>query len=152
LKIEDGSLRIRSARTALRYLGPRAPELKDADGFIDTGDMVELRGDRYFFVGRRDGVINVGGLKVHPEEIEAVINQHPLVRMALVKKKKSSITGALVSAQVVLSEDAGRGQQVKEEILQLCRSALARHKVPAAIEIVPALSVAATGKLARRRE
>ena len=38
--------------------------LADADGFVDTGDMVELRGDRYYFVGRREGVINVGGLKV----------------------------------------------------------------------------------------
>ena len=152
LKIEDDSLRIRSPRTSLRYLGPRAPELKGADGFIDTGDMVELRGDRYFFIGRRDGVINVGGLKVHPEEVEAVIHQHPLVRMALVQRKKSSITGALVKAEVVLREDAARGQQVKDEILQLCRSALARHKVPAAIDIVPALSVGPTGKLARRRE
>ena len=39
--------------------------------------MVERRGDRYYFVGRKGGIINVGGLKVHPEEIEAVINRHP---------------------------------------------------------------------------
>ena len=50
--------------------------LTDSEGFVDTGDMVELRGDRYYFVGRRGGIINIGGLKVHPEEIEAVINRH----------------------------------------------------------------------------
>ena len=44
----------------------------DGDGFVDSGDIVELRGDRYYFVGRRGGIINIGGLKVHPEEIEAV--------------------------------------------------------------------------------
>jgi acyl-CoA synthetase (AMP-forming)/AMP-acid ligase II len=156
LRVEDDSLRIRSPRTAVRYLGPQAPTLKEADGFIDTGDMVQLRGDRYHFVGRRDGVINVGGLKVYPEEIEAVINQHPRVRMALVRRMKSSITGALVVAEVVLREagdtSAGREEQAKEEILQLCQSVLARHKVPAAISVVPALSVASTGKLVRRRE
>ncbi len=42
----------------------------DEDGFVDSGDIVELRGDRYYFVGRRGGIINVGGLKVHPEEVE----------------------------------------------------------------------------------
>ena len=59
------------------------------EGFVDTGDMLELRGDRYYFVGRRDGMINVGGMKVHPEEVEAVINRHPLVRMSLVRTKKN---------------------------------------------------------------
>ena len=62
----------------------RHAALADADGFVDTGDMVELHGERYVFAGRRGGIINVGGLKVHPEEIEAVINRHPRVRMSLV--------------------------------------------------------------------
>ena len=64
--------------------------------------MVELRGERYHFAGRRGGIINVGGLKVHPEEIEAVINRHPQVRMSLVRPKTSPITGAIVIADVVL--------------------------------------------------
>jgi len=40
--------------------------LRDADGFVDTGDIVERRGDRYYFLGRRSGVVNIGGLKVYP--------------------------------------------------------------------------------------
>src|SRR5204863_7059671 len=59
LKVHDGSLRIRSGRTAARYLGAHAETLADADGFVDTGDMVERRDDRYYFVGRRGGIINV---------------------------------------------------------------------------------------------
>jgi acyl-CoA synthetase (AMP-forming)/AMP-acid ligase II len=53
---------------ACAYIGADAPPLADAEGFVDTGDMVELRGERYHFVGRRGDIINIGGLKVHPEE------------------------------------------------------------------------------------
>jgi acyl-coenzyme A synthetase/AMP-(fatty) acid ligase len=154
LKVEGGSLRIRSPRAAARYLGSPDEPLTDGDGFVDTGDMVELRGDRYYFVGRRGGIINVGGLKVHPEEVEAVINRHPQVRMALVRTRKSPITGALVVADVVLqpgtAAENGRAANLEHEILQLCRDLLPRHKVPAAVTFVPALAVAATGKLVRQ--
>src|SRR5439155_2792623 len=76
MKVEDGSLRIRSPRTAVGYLDDKGKALADEAGFVNTGDMVELRGDRYYFVGRADGIINVGGRKVHPEEVETVINSH----------------------------------------------------------------------------
>ena len=104
MKIVEDSLRIRSNRTALRYLGPDAPTLRDAEGFVDTGDIVERRGDRYVFAGRRGGVINVGGAKVHPEEVEAALNAHEAVRASRVFARKSPITGALVAAEVVLRE------------------------------------------------
>ena len=81
LRVENGTLRIRSARVAAGYVG-RAPGV--SDGFVDTGDLVERRGERYVFTGRREGVINVGGEKVYPEEIESVINSHPAVRVSLV--------------------------------------------------------------------
>jgi acyl-coenzyme A synthetase/AMP-(fatty) acid ligase len=153
LNLVDGALRIRSSRTAQRYLGTRHARLRDHDGFVDTGDMVERRGDRYVFAGRRGGIINVGGLKIHPEEIEAVINRHPQVRMSLVRPKQNPVTGSIVIADVVLKSECARSGgelQIKNDILALCREALPRHKVPAAISIVPALDVAATGKLARR--
>jgi acyl-coenzyme A synthetase/AMP-(fatty) acid ligase len=112
---------------------------------------VELSGDRYVFAGRKGGIINIGGLKVHPEEIEAVINRHPQVRMSLVRPKKSPVTGAIVIADVVLRTECPVAEtQVKDDILALCRAALPRHKVPAAISFVPSLDVAATGKLLRR--
>ena len=134
VKISDGSLRIRSGGAAFGYLGGDAA-LADADGFVDTGDIVERLGDRYYFAGRRGGIINVGGLKVHPEEIEAVINRHPQVRMSLVRSKRNPITGAIVVADVVLKAEGQGARQIelKDDILKLCRQALPRHKVPAAI-------------------
>ena len=154
LKVVDATLRVRSGRTAERYLGEDPPVLKDPEGFVDTGDVLELRDGRYHFRGRRDGVINVGGLKVHPEEVEAVLNRHPQVRLSLVGTKKNPITGALVVADVLL-EDAStpEGEQARDlqqAIRQFCRESLAPHKVPAAIRFVPALAVSETGKLVRR--
>lgn len=148
MRVEDGSLRIRSGRNALDYLG-REPPLRGSDGFVDTGDMVELRDGRYHFVGRRGGIINIGGLKVHPEEIEAVINRHPGVRMSLVRARKNPITGAIVVADVVTKAEIGESDALKDEILDACRRELARHKVPASIRFVPSLEVGAAGKLAR---
>jgi acyl-coenzyme A synthetase/AMP-(fatty) acid ligase len=154
LRIEDDTLRIRSARTALRYLGRPEP-LLDGEGFVDTGDVVDLRGDRYHFAGRRGGIINVGGLKIHPEEVEAVINRHPRVRMSLVTARRNPITGSVVAADVVLATSGAGGpeatllESTKAEILASCRGTLAPHKVPASIRIVPSLEVTPSGKLGR---
>jgi acyl-coenzyme A synthetase/AMP-(fatty) acid ligase len=151
IKLDDGTLHIRSSRNATRYLGPAAP-LREADGFVNTRDAVELRGDRYYFVGRRDGVINIGGQKVYPEEVEAVINRHPHVRMSLVRTRKNPITGALVVADVVLESPGkanGQAHALEQEIFQLCRGALAPYKVPAVIKFVPTLAVSESGKLVR---
>jgi acyl-coenzyme A synthetase/AMP-(fatty) acid ligase len=157
MEISEGTLRIRSPGNALRYLGQNAPALKDPDGFVTTGDRLELRDGRYYFMGRSGGVINVGGMKVHPEEVEAVINSHPGVRTSLVKARRSPITGAIVEAEVVLAgtewerEPPGRpsDEELIKDILETCRRTLAPHKVPATIRIVPALPMSASGKLVR---
>jgi acyl-coenzyme A synthetase/AMP-(fatty) acid ligase len=151
MKVEDGSLRIRSKRTAHAYVGRHAAPLSDADGFVDTGDMVELRGDRYHFVGRRGGIINIGGLKVHPEEIETVVNRHAEVRMSRARSRRSPITGAVVVADVVLADgsDPARNNEIRDRILADCRAQLVSHKVPAVIRFVAALDVTPAGKLAR---
>ena len=151
MKVEDGSLRIRSTRTAYAYIGRNAAALTDRDGFVDTGDMVALRGDRYHFVGRRGGIINIGGLKVHPEEIEAVINRHAEVRMSCARSRRSPITGSIVVADVVLADgcDLSRSDHIQKKILADCRAQLASHKVPAMIKFVSSLDITAAGKLAR---
>jgi acyl-CoA synthetase (AMP-forming)/AMP-acid ligase II len=153
IKIEDGSLRLRSRRTAASYVGRNAPALRDGDGFIDTGDMVELHGDRYHFVGRKGGIINVGGQKVNPEEVEAAINRHPAVWASLVRARKNPITGAIVAADVVLKnpslQDNDAAAQTEREIIALCRENVAPYKVPAMIRFVPSLAVSESGKLLR---
>jgi acyl-coenzyme A synthetase/AMP-(fatty) acid ligase len=151
MKVEDGSLRIRSTRTAHTYVGRNAAGLTDGEGFVDTDDLVELRGDRYHFVGRRAGIINIGGLKVHPEEIEAVINRHAEVRMSRARSLRSPITGSIVVADVILADgrDVSGSDDIRKKILADCRAQLAPHKVPAMIKFVTALDITAAGKLAR---
>jgi acyl-CoA synthetase (AMP-forming)/AMP-acid ligase II len=157
MNISNDSLRIRSNRAALRYMDGENGVLADEEGFVDTGDIVELREGRYYFLGRRNGVINVGGLKVYPEEVEAVINRHPAVRMSMVRSRKNPITGSLVSADIVLKDVlkdhfpqyASRESDCKHEILEICRRSLPPHKVPATIRYVATLEVAPAGKLVR---
>jgi acyl-coenzyme A synthetase/AMP-(fatty) acid ligase len=152
MKVEDGTLRIRSSRNAARYLGEGARPLEGGGGYVDTGDLVELVDGRYYFRGRRGGVINVGGLKVFPEEVEAVLNADARVRASLVRGRRNPITGAIVVADVVLADAAraaGNPEAVKSELLDACRRALPAHKVPAMLRLVPSLELTAAGKLVR---
>jgi acyl-coenzyme A synthetase/AMP-(fatty) acid ligase len=154
MKVQDGTLWIRSGRTAARYLGPAPAALAAEDGYVDTGDMVELQAGRYYFRGRKGGIINVGGLKVYPEEVESVLNADPRVRMSLVKARRNPITGAVIVAEVVLSEgqdpgDADHAERVKNDLLNACRRTLAAHKVPALLRFVQTLELTAAGKLVR---
>jgi acyl-coenzyme A synthetase/AMP-(fatty) acid ligase len=154
MKVHEGTLWIRSGRTATRYLGAAAAPLSGGEGYVDTGDMVEEHAGRYYFRGRRGGIINVGGLKVYPEEIEAVLNADPRVRMSLVKARRSPITGALIVAEVVVTDavdaaDPGGIERLKNELLASCRGKLAAHKVPALLRFVSTLELTAAGKLVR---
>jgi acyl-coenzyme A synthetase/AMP-(fatty) acid ligase len=166
LKVVDQTLRIRSGRNAARYLGAAPAVLVSDDGYVDTGDMVERVDDRYYFRGRMGGVINVGGLKVYPEEVESVLNADPRVRMSLVRARRNPITGAIVVADVVLADSTPADStapnsthttapagpdtdRIKSELLDACRRALAAHKVPAMLRFVPALEFTAAGKLVR---
>jgi acyl-coenzyme A synthetase/AMP-(fatty) acid ligase len=154
LKIEDGTLRIRSSRNAARYLGAARNVVASDDGYVDTGDMVELVEGRYYFRGRKGGIINVGGFKVYPEEVESVLNADPRVRMSLVRARRNPITGAVVVADVVLAEPANAAgpdttDRLKIELLDACRRTLPAHKVPAMLHFVPALELNAAGKLVR---
>jgi len=128
MKIEEGTLRIKSQRAALCYLGEGAPALKGRDGFVDTGDRIEGRNGRLYFAGRSDGQINVGGQKVYPEEVEAVLNQHPSIQISLVRRKASSLAGAVVIADVVLKSSITNSpdgvQDLKSQILRHCRESL----------------------------
>lgn len=152
MKVVNDTLRIRSNRNACRYLGV-GPALKDENGFIDSGDILELRGNRYYFVGRRDGLINVGGMKVHSEEIEAVLNEHPQVHMSMVRSRKSPITGALVIADIVVnSRDSVASQSnlsLEQDILLYCKKRLPAFKIPTSIRFVPSLRMSEAGKLDR---
>jgi len=154
MKVKDGTLWVRSQRSAMRYLGNTQTPIGSDDGYVDTGDLVELTGGRFHFRGRKGGIINVGGMKVYPEEVESVLNADPRVRMSLVKARRNPLTGSLVVADVVLTESAGAADvstadQIKSDLLSACRRTLSAHKVPALLRFVPALELNSAGKLVR---
>jgi acyl-coenzyme A synthetase/AMP-(fatty) acid ligase len=154
MKVQDGTLWIRSQRNATRYLGGAQAPIAGDEGYVDTGDLVELANGRFYFRGRKGGIINVGGLKVYPEEVESVLNADPRVRMSLVKARRNPLTGSLVVAEVVLTDseiaaDAATFDKIKSDLLSACRRTLAAHKVPAQLRFVPALELSSAGKLVR---
>jgi acyl-CoA synthetase (AMP-forming)/AMP-acid ligase II len=147
LRIEDGTLRIRSQRIAARYLDRHLPQ---TDGFIDTGDLVEQIDDRYYFRGRKEGVINVGGLKVFPEEVEDVITRHPAVLSARVWPRTSPVVGAVPAADVVLRTDAiDDWKTIRADLQHTCLQVLARHKVPVTWRQVDHIEISVSGKVQR---
>ncbi len=152
IAVRDDALYVRSGRTGRRYLGSAPEPLMAEDGFVDTGDLVERRGERYHFLGRRSGVINVGGAKVQPEEVEAVVNLHPGVSMSRVRARPNPILGAVVEAEVVLraGTDATDPAALKKAIIAHCRPRLSGHKVPASVRFVEDLPLTSGGKLVRR--
>jgi len=106
------------------------------DGWFKTGDVVENVGDGFIrIVGRTKEVINVGGEKVLPAEIESVILEVPDVKDVLVKAIPSIVTGQTVFAQVVIDVDVD-SKLVKKAIKKYCRDNLDRYKQPTKIEIV----------------
>ena len=152
IAVRDDALYVRSGRTGRRYLGSAPEPLMAEDGFVDTGDLVERRGERYHFLGRRSGVINVGGAKVQPEEVEAVVNLHASVSMSRVRARPNPILGAVVEAEVVLraGTDAADPAALKKAIIAHCRPRLSGHKVPASVRFVDDLPLTSGGKLVRR--
>ncbi len=128
-----------------------APALVDEEDFVDTGDLIETRGDRCYFMGRRGGIINVGGAKVHPEEVEAVLNDLDAVRASRVFARSNPIMGTIVVAEIVLNDPAAKHQNLEREILAAARQRLASHMAPAQIRFVAELPMTPAGKLRRDR-
>ncbi|WP_409566332.1 ANL family adenylate-forming protein [Methylobacterium sp. J-070] len=152
IRVRDEILQVRSVRTGRRYLGADAADLADSEGFVDTGDRVAVHEGRYVFLGRRSGLINVGGAKVQPEEVEAVLNRHPGVSMARVRGRPNPILGSLVVADIALHGRLPEGDDaaaLSAELLALCRRELPAYKVPARLVFVETLPLTASGKLAR---
>lgn len=112
--------------------------LRDADGFV-------------FLLGRIDGVVNRGGEKIYPREVEEVLRRHPAVADAVVLGEPDPVLGQRLVALVV-PVDASRGAPgIEDELLALCRAELDRHKRPARVQIAERLPQTPTGKVRRDR-
>lgn len=146
LKIEDGVLWLRPPITAL-LPGQHGIEVDNA-GFVRSGDRVLIEGDRVLFLGRESGLMNIGGVKVYPETVEAVVKTVPGVALVQVSAKRSPVTGALVVAEVQLDTDADP-EVTRRLIQETCRARLEREAVPAIIRYVAGFTTNAAGKLVR---
>lgn len=151
LKIDcDSQLLIKSKGSALSYVNS---DLDYTDGWLQTGDAVQIVDGRVLFCGRINGAINIGGDKVFPEDIEKVIRSHHACATVLISSKKSSITGSLVIAHVILNEGFIGDSVLKKEIIEHCRRHLKAFAVPAFIYFVDDIPFnSATGKLDRNHE
>jgi acyl-CoA synthetase (AMP-forming)/AMP-acid ligase II len=131
-RVVDGMLWIKSEAAMLGYLNAPTPF---EDGWFNTQDFVEVDGDYIRIVGRMSELINVGGEKVHPTEIENVLLGLDNVKEATVSSRPNPVTGEVVEARItpLAPEDP---EAFKRRIRTYCRARLAPFKVPAAIEIV----------------
>jgi long-chain acyl-CoA synthetase len=133
IKIIDGVLWVRSEANMVGYLN--APSPFDADGWMCTGDEVEVRGEYIRFLGRKSEVINVGGQKVFPIEVETVLLQDSNVREATVYGVKHPLMGQVAHARISLYQ-AEAPESLTERLRRLCLTKLAKYKVPVRFVIV----------------
>ena len=149
LKIINGNLWIKSSNGCSKFI--KGDLEVNADGFINTGDMVSLEKDRVLFLGRESGSINVGGNKVMPEKVESVLEQHSFIVMAKVFPKTNPVLGALVACEVVVDKSTNilAPKDIKREVLLFCKDKLQAFEIPALLKIVESIKTNATGKKVR---
>ena len=147
---ETGRVQIRGAGVIRAYdSGGRAGAI-DADGWLDTGDLGYLDADGYLFLaGRSDDVINRGGEKIYPREIEEVLLAQPGVRSAAVVGVPDDVLGERPVAYIVASSETAPGD-LEAGLRAACTTLLPRPKQPSEFRLVDELPLGATGKISRR--
>lgn len=148
-KLNDGELMLRGPGVFDAYLTPWQPrEAVLRDGWFATGDIAEMDEDGSLYLrGRVRSVINVGGLKCFPEEVEAVLCTHPGVKAARVTARAHPALGAMPSAEIIpQNADA---PPTAGELRKLCQERLSAYKVPLFYTFVSELPLTASGKLRR---
>lgn len=149
IEIVDGEIAVSGPALAVGYLSGAPVGLSPfRGGRFHTGDLGNLDLDGFLTVGgRRDAVVNVGGLKVSPLEVQWALERHPAVREAGVLGRDDGRGGRYVHAVVALAAAA-----TERELIEHCRRELAEHKVPRRIEFRDALPRTASGKVRLRDE
>lgn len=138
-KIVEGQLFIRSASNMLGYLN--APNPIDSQGWMNTGDLVEEHGGLIRFLGRSSEIINVGGQKVMPTEIENVLLEADGVTGAVVKGIPHPLLGNAIIASVSLIREEDL-KLLSERLRLHCRERLQKYKIPMRFEIAEMDSLA----------
>ena len=146
---DTGELVVEGPAVAIGYaLGGPAGATPLAAGAFRTGDLAEIDADGFIRIhGRRDSVINVGGLKVSPQEVSEALERHPAVRQAAVVGVPDARGEQLVTAAVVLARAVPDA-----ELIAHCAGELAEHKIPRRIVVCDALPVGPSGKVRLRAD
>ena len=130
-RVVDGMLEIKAKSAMLGYLN--APSPFTEDGWFKTGDVVEVNGEYIKILGRKSEIINVGGDKVYPQEVESVIQEMDNIADVTVYGEKNPIIGNIVCARVVLFVDENRKEFVTE-LKQFCAMRMKKFMVPVKVE------------------
>ena len=133
MKVVDNTLWIRAKSAMLGYLN--APSPFDAEGWMNTGDEVEVEGEHLRFLARRSEVSNVGWEKVYAAEIENLLIQMPNVRDVTVNGQPNPLRGHMVETRVQLKSPEPL-VEFRNCVREFCRGRLAKYKIPAKIELV----------------
>jgi long-chain acyl-CoA synthetase len=146
---EEGEVCVRGPQVMKGYWNqPEETARAIRDGWLYTGDIARMDEDGYFYiVQRKKDMINVGGFKVFPNEVEEVLFTHPAVVEAAAIGIPHSYRGEVVKAFVVLKPGANASA---EALIEHCRDKLAKFKLPAEVEFVESLPKSAVGKVLRR--
>lgn len=131
-RIVDGVLWIRTPSAMMGYLN--APDLFSEDGWLNTQDAVEVDGEYLRILGRVSDLINVGGRKVYPAEVENVIAQMDNVREVAAYGEANPLTGHSVAVRVNLIQEEPF-DAFKKRLRTFCRERLPAYKIPTRIEI-----------------
>jgi long-chain acyl-CoA synthetase len=132
-KVRDNLLWVRSEANMIGYIN--APNPFDKEGWMCTGDEVEIKGEYIRFLGRKSEIINVGGKKVFPIEIENVLLEAPNIENAVVFAKIHPILGQAVYAEIAVKEAEDR-LQLTERLRTFCNQRLAKYKIPLRFSLI----------------
>jgi acyl-CoA synthetase (AMP-forming)/AMP-acid ligase II len=149
---EIGRVKVKGAGVIREYASGGRPGVIDAEGWLDTGDLGYLDGDGYLFlVGRSDDVINRGGEKIYPREIEEVLLAQPGVRSVVVIGLPDAVLGERPAAYVVPADASASSLKALEAALRArCAQRLSRPRQPSEYCFMGELPLGATGKISRR--
>lgn len=130
-RVVDGILQIKAESAMLGYIN--APSPFTDDGYFITGDAVEVDGEYFKILGRKSEIINVGGEKVYPSEIESVIQQYDNIADVIVYGEKNPIMGNIVCANISLIEQCADEKEFVRKLKVFCRGRLLNYQVPVKI-------------------
>lgn len=147
-KIVENELWLRSKTQVLGYLNASMDSFT-SDGWFKTGDLVEVDREYIKIIGRAKEVINVGGQKVLPAEVESIILEMEEISDCMVYGEKNAITGQTVVCDVVLNKNI---ENIKKRVRVFCKDRLDAYKIPTKVNVVDKTNFSDRFKKIRRKD